>query len=46
MKKLISIRLEPEVLKKVKTLAKKQGRSFSNLINFILSKATDKADSP
>lgn len=46
MKKLISIRVEPELLKKLQRLAKKQGRSLSNLINFILSKATDKADSP
>lgn len=43
MKEIKTFRIDKELIPKLEKMAKEQGRSVSNLINFILTQATDKA---
>lgn len=41
MKKIVSLTLEIEIIEKLKELAEKEGRNFSNMVEYIVRKYMD-----
>ncbi|MBQ1264722.1 MAG: ribbon-helix-helix protein, CopG family [Oscillospiraceae bacterium] len=41
-KKTVSVRLDEDLIAKIRTLAEKENRSFSNLVETVLKKYADK----